>query len=76
MFCLYFTLHLTYLQEKLNLTTQVVARKLFHIEKGVPSMNISKQGFLKQRKKLNFEAFSFLNKVYLQDFYSSEEPIL
>ncbi len=48
----------------------------YFIEKGAASMNISKQGFLQQRKKLNYEAFSFLNREYLQDFYSSDEPVL
>lgn len=60
---------------KKGLTTEMELHKYF-IEKGATSMNISKQGFLQQRKKLNYEAFSLLNKIYLQDFYSSDEPIL
>lgn len=47
---------------KKGLTTEMELHKHF-IEKVVTSMNISKQGFLQQRKKLNYEAFSFLNKV-------------
>lgn len=60
---------------KKGLTTEMELHKYF-IEKGATSMNISKQGFLQQRKKLNYEVFSFLNKEYLQSFYSSEEPVL
>lgn len=60
---------------KKGLTTEMELHKYF-IEKGATSMNISKQGFLQQRKKLNYEAFSLLNKVYLKDFYSSDKPIL
>lgn len=59
---------------KKGLTTEMELHKYF-IEKGVPSMNISKQGFLQQRRKLNYEAFSFINKEYLKSFYSSDEPI-
>jgi hypothetical protein len=61
---------------KKGLTTSMELHKYF-IEKGAASsMNISKQGYLQQRKKLNYEAFSFLNREYLQDFYSSDEPVL
>ncbi|KZL93608.1 transposase [Clostridium magnum] len=60
---------------KKGLTTAMELHKYF-IEKGAAFMNISKQGFLQQRKKLNYKTFSFLNKEYLQDFYFSDEPIL
>jgi len=39
-------------------------------------MTISKQGYLQQRKKLNYKVFSFLNREYLKDFYASDEPVL
>ena len=39
-------------------------------------MSILKQGYLQQRKKLNYKVFSFLNAEYLKDFYSSTEPVL
>lgn len=31
--------------------------------------SVSKQAYLKQRKKLNYEVFSYLNTSYLQNFY-------
>jgi hypothetical protein len=34
---------------------------------------VSKQGYFKQRKKLNPEAFKVLNRHYLQGFYAGEE---
>ena len=36
-------------------------------------MNISKQGYLQQRKRLNPDVFSALNDEYLMDFYGSDE---
>lgn len=39
-------------------------------------MKMSKQGYLQQRKRLNPEAFSYLNDEYLSDFYHSSEPKL
>lgn len=60
---------------KKGLTTEMELHK-YLIEKGATSMNISKQGFLQQRRKLNYEVFSFLNKEYLQSFYFSDEPVL
>lgn len=45
-------------------------------QKGANFMNLSKQGYLQQRKKLNYNVFSFFNRKYLQDFYPSEEPLL
>lgn len=41
--------------------------------KGAAQMAISKQGYLKQRKNLNPEVFTYLNHCYLEDFYSSGE---
>ncbi|WP_313758277.1 hypothetical protein [Tissierella sp.] len=52
---------------KKGLTTAMEIHKYF-IQKGATSMSISKQGYLQQRKKLNYEAFSFLNREYLQRF--------
>ncbi len=50
--------------------------RFIKIVKAINSDILKQHAQLKKQKKLNFEAFSFLNKVYLQDFYSSEEPIL
>ena len=36
-------------------------------------MEISKQGYLQQRKRLNPDIFSDLNDEYLKDFYDSDE---
>lgn len=41
--------------------------------KGDAQMDISKQGYLKQRKNLNPEVFTYLNHCYLEDFYPSGE---
>lgn len=60
---------------KKGLTTSMEIHKYFN-EKGVSAMNVSKQAYLQQRKKLNYKVFSFLNKEYLQNFYSSDEPVL
>jgi len=59
---------------KKGLTTSMEMHKYF-TEKGVSAMNVSKQAYLQQRKKLNYKAFSFLNRKYIQDFYLSPEPI-
>lgn len=61
--------------DKKGLTTEMELHKYF-LEKGVTPMSISKQGFLQQRKKLNPEVFSFINKEYLKVFYSSDESII
>ena len=45
-------------------------------QKDCDPMSISKQGYLQQRKKLNPEAFAYLNREYLTDFYASPEPVL
>jgi hypothetical protein len=39
-------------------------------------MNITVSGYLQQRKKLNYEVFSHLNREYLRDYYASKEPKL
>lgn len=44
-------------------------------EKGDLSMQLSIQGYLQQRKRLNPEIFH-LNRNYLMDFYHSDEPKL
>lgn len=45
-------------------------------KKGSNAMQISKQGYLQQRKKLNYEVFAYLNEEYLKDFYTSGEAKL
>lgn len=39
-------------------------------------MQLSIQGYLQQRKRLNTEIFPYLNRNYLMDFYHSDEPKL
>lgn len=60
---------------KKGLTTAMELHQYF-AQKGAEHMSISKQGYLQQRKKLNYEVFSFLNNEYLKNFYKSSEPIL
>lgn len=60
---------------KKGLTTAMELHQYFQ-QKENYSMKITKQGYLQQRKKLNYEVFSFLNKEYLQDFYSLEKILL
>lgn len=60
---------------KKGLTAAMEIHKYF-TQKGANYMNISKQVYLQQRKKLNYEASSFLNREYLQNFYFSEELVL
>lgn len=57
---------------KKGLTTVFELRNYFKQkeEKGMP---LSVQGYLQQRKRLNPEVFSYLNREYLVDFYHSEE---
>jgi hypothetical protein len=43
---------------KKGLTTAMELHQYFS-QKGVNHMNISKQGYLQQRKKLNYDVFSF-----------------
>ena len=60
---------------KKGLTTALELRNYFK-QKGDLYMEISKQGYLQQRKRLNPEVFSYLNDEYLADFYHSSEPKL
>ena len=58
-----------------GLTTTFELRNYFK-EKGDLSMQLSVQGYLQQRKRLNPEIFPYLNRKYLMDFYHSDEPRL
>jgi hypothetical protein len=60
---------------KKGLTTVMELRSYFRESKNM-EQTISKQGYLKQRKKLNFEVFKVLNQNYLRRFYSSDETVL
>lgn len=60
---------------KKGLTTAFELRSYFK-EKGDLSMQLSIQGYLQQRKRLNPEIFPYLNRNYLMDFYHSDEPKL
>ena len=60
---------------KKGLTTTFELRNYFK-EKGDLSMQLSVQGYLQQRKRLNPEIFPYLNRKYLMDFYRSDEPRL
>lgn len=60
---------------KKGLTTAFELRNYFK-EKGDFSMQLSIQGYLQQRKRLNPEIFPYLNHNYLMDFYHSDEPKL
>lgn len=59
---------------KNGLTTTIEIHKYF-IPKGAKTINISKQGYLQQRKKLNYKVFSFFYQEYLHDFYYSNELV-
>ena len=60
---------------KKGLTTTFELRNYFK-DKGELSMQLSVQGYLQQRKRLNPEIFPYLNRKYLMDFYHSDEPKL
>lgn len=60
---------------KKGLTTAFELRNYFK-EKGKLFMQLSTQGYLQQRKRLNPEIFPYLNCEYLKDFYHSDEPRL
>lgn len=60
---------------KKGLTTTLELRNYFK-EKGILPMQLSVQGYLQQRKRLNPEIFLYLNRKYLMDFYHSDEPRL
>lgn len=72
--CLYKDMLLCCLSKK-GLTTIFELRNYFR-EKGDLSMQLSIQGYLQQRKRLNPEIFPYLNRNYLMDFYHSDEPKL
>ncbi len=60
---------------KKGLTT-TLERRNYLKEKGDLSMQLSVQGYLQQRKRLNPEIFPYRNLTYLMDFYHSDEPKL
>ena len=60
---------------KKGLTTAFELRNYFK-EKGDFSMQLSIQGYLQQRKRLNPEIFPYLTRNHLMDFYHSDEPKL
>lgn len=57
---------------KKGLTTAFELRNYFK-GKGKISIELSVQGYLQQRKRLNPERFPYLNGKYLMDFYCSDE---
>ena len=59
---------------KQGLTTEMELRKFFK-ERNLAEMQLSKQGYLQQRKRLNPEVFVYLNQEYLKSFYSSQEEV-
>ncbi|WP_242842298.1 hypothetical protein [Lacrimispora indolis] len=58
-----------------RLTTTLELRTYFKQKEDL-SMEISKQGYLQQRKRLNPDIFTHLNDQYLMDFYNSSEVSL
>jgi hypothetical protein len=42
--------------------------------KTIDGAAVSKQDYFARRQHLNYEAFELLNREYLQDFYTGEEP--
>ena len=59
---------------KKGLSTVFELRNYFK-QKEEKAMSLSVQGYLQQRKRLNPEVFSYLNREYLIEFYHSEEQI-
>ena len=57
---------------KKGLTTVFELRSYFK-QKEEKEMPLSVQGYLQQRKRLNPEVFSYLNREYLVDFYHSKQ---
>lgn len=53
---------------KKRLITTFELRNYFKEKERLP-MQLSVQGYLQQRKRLNLEIFSYLNCEYLMDFY-------
>jgi hypothetical protein len=60
---------------KKGLSTAMEVRQYFQ-GIGKEEQTVSKQAYLQQRQKLNFEAFTMLNRDYLKRFYESGEAIL
>ena len=58
---------------KKGLSTVMELRHYFK-EAGRLEQTVSKQDYLKQRKKLNPDVFKHLNQGYLSQFYSGQEP--
>ena len=57
---------------KKGLTTIFELRNYFRQKEAWP-MQLSVQGYLQQRRRLNPKVFSYLNSEYLKDFYRSDE---
>jgi hypothetical protein len=57
---------------KKGLSAAMEIRKFFQ-EAGKMEQSVSKQDYLKQRKKLNPEVFRLLNRGYLKQFYGGQE---
>ena len=63
---------LTCILSKKGLSTTMEIRRYFQ-EVNRMEQIVSKQNYLKQRKKLNPEVFRVLNQNYLKNFYGSQE---
>jgi len=63
---------LTFILAKKGLSSVMEIRKFFEAA-GKIGQSVSKQGYLKQRKKLNPEVFKLLNRDYLKQFYGGQE---
>jgi hypothetical protein len=57
---------------KKGLSAAMEIRKFFEAA-GKTEQSVSKQGYLKQRRKLNPEVFKLLNRDYLKQFYGGQE---
>lgn len=55
---------------KQGLNTDFELRKYLIFQKGLSEVNITKEAYLKQRRKLNPEVFKVLNSYYLSNFYN------
>ncbi len=63
---------LTFILAKKGLSAAMEIRKFFEAA-GKTEQSVSKQDYLKQRKKLNPEVFKLLNRDYLKQFYGRQE---
>ncbi|WP_050816295.1 hypothetical protein [Clostridium sp. DL-VIII] len=61
---------LLYSLNKQGLNTDFELRKYFIFQKGLNEVNITKEAYLKQRRKLNPEMFKVLNAYYISNFYN------